>query len=1111
MYNITFNLGMPRLWLPPKLLLIMRLIIIILTTCLMQVSAATFAQKLTYAKNGASLEEVFKEIRKQTGYNVFYSNKKIDDTRKIDVHFKDAELKDVLEVCVEKQSLEYTIDDKNIFIKPKDPTFLERLANRWASIDANGRVVDSENRPLPGASVKVKKTGKGVSTDKDGKFFLRGVEEGAVLLVSFIGYLPKEVNASANLGSVVLEQSLSKLDEIQVIAYGTTTQRLSTSNITSIRGEDIARQPVGNLLLGLQGRIPGMQLTQTSGVPGADVKVRVQGENSIRNGNEAFYVIDGIPYVPQNLYSGFIGAIPGTGSTLSYLNPSDVESIVVLKDADATAIYGSRAANGAILITTKKGKAGQTKIDLNAQSGWGRPSRMLDLMNTEQYIAMRKEAIKNAGETIGPTDYDVNGTWDANKYTNWQKKLLNNTANYTSLQATISGGSEGTQFLASGGYIKEGTVFSNQYSDTKGNLRINLNHTSKDKKFDFTISSNYLQDLNRLPIIDLAASAVTLAPNAPDLYNPDGSINWAPLPGKPNSATFDNPATALASKYEAKTNNLMSNSIIGYRILPGLAVKANLGYSRLETFEIATAPQSAFPPYVTRNLRAAKYATKIISSWIIEPQLTYTKSFSFGLFDALLGSSFQSTNKSVMAFRGTNYANDDQLLNPLAAGSITADYNTMRSLYRYNAVFGRLNYQAQGKYIVNLSIRRDGSSRFGSENLFHTFYSIGTAWIFSEERWFKDHQSFLSFGKLRFTYGTTGNDQIQDYQYLNLYTNYSSYVVVPYQQTIGLLPSGHSNPYLQWEETKKLNVGIDLGIMDNRLIINANYYRNRSSNQLLDYTLPFLTGFSTVLRNIPALVENSGFELVANYSPIQTKEFKWQLNLNATIPRNKLVAYPGLEESSAYSAYIIGKPINIAKVYEYAGVDEKTGYYQFKTVDGKLTSSPDQINDRTKTINLGQTLYGGLNNTFTYKNLEVSFLLQFVKQKAQNLNFGSYIPGLFNVNQPLNLLDRWQKIGDKKNIQQVISTFDSFDPFNAIVSSDAGYSDASYIRLKTASISYNLPERWLQKVKISKAQFFMQGQNLFVLTKLKQIDPETLSSTTLPPLRVISIGAQLTF
>lgn len=214
MYKLLLNLGMARLWLPPKLLLIMRLIMIILTTCLMQVSAATFAQKLTYSKKGASLEEMFKEIRKQTGYNVFYSNKKIDDTRKIDVYFKDADLKDVLELCVERQSLDYTIDDKNIFIKPKKSTFLDRLATRWASIDASGHVVDSENRPLPGASVKVKATGKAVSTDEKGRFFLRDVEEGAVLIVSFIGYLPKEVSALANMGNVILEQSLSKLGDL---------------------------------------------------------------------------------------------------------------------------------------------------------------------------------------------------------------------------------------------------------------------------------------------------------------------------------------------------------------------------------------------------------------------------------------------------------------------------------------------------------------------------------------------------------------------------------------------------------------------------------------------------------------------------------------------------------------------------------------------------------------------------------------------------------------------------------------------------------------------------------------------------------------------------------
>ncbi|HWW40642.1 SusC/RagA family TonB-linked outer membrane protein, partial [Pedobacter sp.] len=381
----------------------MKLIIIIMTTCLLQVSAATFAQKFTYAKKDATYSLVFKEIIKQTGYKILYSDQILDKTKTINVDFKGAELKEVMETLLKNQALTYEIDETTILIKEKEPTFLDRLAKRWASIDANGRVVDSENRPLPGASVKVKKTGKGVSTDKDGRFFLRGVEEGAVLVISFIGYLPKEVSASANMGNIVLEQSLSKLDEIQVIAYGTTTQRLSTGNVTTIKADVIEKQPVNNPLLALQGRVPGLFIEQATGFAGTGVKVRVQGTNSLANGNDPLYIIDGIPFTSQLLYLGddlASASVQGNsgegslGSPLSFINPSDIESIDVLKDADATAIYGSRAANGAILITTKKGKSGDTKVNLNLQSGWAKVPRKLDLMNSYQYLEMRREALK---------------------------------------------------------------------------------------------------------------------------------------------------------------------------------------------------------------------------------------------------------------------------------------------------------------------------------------------------------------------------------------------------------------------------------------------------------------------------------------------------------------------------------------------------------------------------------------------------------------------------------------------------------------------------------------------------------------------------------------------
>lgn len=1106
-----------------QLSIAMKLLLILLAINI-QVVASGYSQMITLSVKKAPLRDVMNIICKQSGYSFRFESSNLDKAKLVTTTISSMDIVESLKLIFTNQPFDYKVENKLIYIQPKR---VDNITNRENFVTENysigdstreitikGLVTDSKQKPIIGVSIRVKGTSSGTTTDNNGRYMLT-VKQSATVFFSFIGYktIEKIINNSNQLNITLLDVS-SQLDQVQIIAYGTTTRRMSTSNISTIKGDEVARQPISNLLLGIQGRAPGITITQTSGVPGSDVKVRVQGENSLRNGNEAFYVIDGIPYTPQNLYSGINGGImPGSGSALSFLNPADVESIEVLKDADATAIYGSRAANGAILITTRKGKAGRTKVDLSIQNGWSEVDNKVKLLNTQQYLEIRKEAVKNGGGAPSPTDYDINGTWDTTRNTDWQKELLGRTSRYTNIQASVSGGTSETQFLAGGGYIKETTVFLGDFSDAKENFHLSINHLSPNKKFQFGVSSNYLQDVNKLPSLDLTAVAIKLSPDAPNLYNSDGSINWQPRKDNPNSVTFGrNPAGALLRKYRANTNNLLMNAQIGYRILPELNLKSTFGYNRLQTYEISTVPQASLSPLITANSRAATYGTKIGTTWIIEPQLTYNKSWPSAKIDGLVACSFQSASNSVVAYNGSQYPNDDQLENSLAAGKITPNYNTTSSEYRYNAIFGRINYQLKEKYIINVSTRRDGSSRFGSENLFHSFYSMGGAWIFSDESWFKDNISIISFGKLRASYGTSGNDQINDYQFLNLYQAYN-YIAIPYQQTVGLLPSGHSNPYLQWEETRKLNFGLDLGVYNDRIIANINYYMNRSSNQLLDYNLPGMTGFLSVLRNIPALVQNSGWEISFEANAFDKKNFKWQITGNVTIPRSKLVDYPGLAESSSKDTYVIGKSPNIAKVFEFAGVDPETGYYQFKTHDGKLTSDPDYQTDKTKVVTLGQTLYGGLINNFRYKNFELSFLFQFVKQMGMNYKFGTNYPGLANSNQPISIMNRWQKVGDhKKEIQQVTTSADAFNPFYAAsIFSDASYSDASFIRLKTLSLRYSVPSNLLDKIHISGAQIYVQGINLLTFTKFKWADPESMLPGILPPLRSISTGIQLTF
>jgi len=929
-------------------------------------------------------------------------------------------------------------------------------------------------------------------------------------VVSFIGYLPKEVSASANMGNVVLEQSLSKLDEVQVIAYGTTTQRLSTGNVTTIKADVIEKQPVSNPLLALQGRVPGLFIEQATGFAGTGVKVRIQGKNSIANGNDPLYVIDGIPFVSQLLPStifNILGQSGGSsvGSPLSFINPSDIESIDVLKDADATAIYGSRAANGAILITTKKGKAGDVKIDFNLQSGIGKVAKQYAMLNTQQYLAMRHEALKNDHLTVSPTDYDINGQWDTTRYTNWQKELIGGTSRYQDFQGSVSGGSAVTQFLFGAGYHRETTVFPGDFADAKGSAKLNINSTSKNQKFKIQAGVSYLIDNNHLPNDDLTIDAIQRPPNSPSLFNPDGSLNWSP--DENGNSTFINPLAYLYRKYNNKTTNLISNVYLGYQILPGLELKSGFGYTNIQTNELNTLPQVSYQPeYSAYNVRGANWGNSNISSWSIEPQLTYTRSIAKGKLDVLIGTTLQQRNSHSLGLGGSQQISD-AVLEDLKSALVVNVNSTLEETYKYNALFGRINYIWNTRYIVNLTARRDGSSRFGTENQFHNFWSAGAAWIFSEEKPLKDNFQFLSFGKFKASYGTTGSDQIGEYQYLSLYdvTN----TTLPYQGSSNLAPARLFNPYLGWEETRKLQLGIDLGFLKDRILFNAIYTKNNSSNQLISYPLSRFTGFYGVSMNRPASVQNSGWEFSLSAVNMASGDFKWSSNFNLTLQRNKLAAFAGLDQSSYANTYFIGKSINTKQVFHALGVDPNTGVYRFEDKNGNPTFNPDDFADKKVFVNSDPVFYGGIGNSLKYKGLELEFLFQFVEQKTDgNYSLGN-ASGIEGINQPLSVLSRWQHPGDQTEVQKFNSDYSLGTTLYKVAISDANWVDASYIRLKTLSLSWQLPIGLKNALHLDNCKFYLLGQNLLTITHYQGLDPETKSLSSLPPLRQLTLGVKI--
>jgi TonB-linked SusC/RagA family outer membrane protein len=857
--------------------LAMKLTLLFVAAAFLHAQANISAQTVSLHFEKEKIEKVFKEIQKQTGYTIVYNSKFAEQARPVTVNSTKSDLQEALKQIFENQPFTYEIQEKIIVLKEKPS---KQLAVDLQSTDplppptVHGRITNEKGEPVAGVNISIK-GGKVIGvTGDNGEFTLTNVVDNITLVFSAVTIETFEIKLNGRTELALnLKTKTSVLDEVQIIAYGQTSKRLQTGNVTTVKGEDIAKQPVSNPLLALEGRVPGLFITQSTGLPGSGVSVRIQGQNSINKGNDPLYIIDGVPFSSQLLPSlnsplgssnnggsgNGQGYASGNGNPLSFINPSDIESIEVLKDADATAIYGSRASNGAILITTKKGRSGKSKVSVNLQNGWGKVTRRLEVMNTQQYLKMIRDGkqVDNAPTTA--TEYPVNGVWDTTRNIDWQKELIGGTAKYQDAQFSIAGGSDAVQFSVGGGFHRETTVFPGNLSDSKGSVHINLNNLQARQRFHFQLSANYLADDNQLQVQDLTNTAITLPPDAPSLYNADGSLNWAP--NASGVSTWINPLSFQFASYRNRTSSLVGNSLLSYAILPGLEIRANLGYTRLAQDEVAlynpfntVIPEERTPSITIRNFG---FGNNSISTWIAEPQLNYKRRLWRGNIDFLLGATFTQTDSKVVQLAASGFSSDAVMEDIKSASSITAN-TSVNSTYKYSALFGRINYSLSDKYIVNLTARRDGSSRFGINNQFHNFGAAGAAWIFSKEDFLKSALPFISFGKLRGSYGTTGNDLIGDYAFLSRYSTFT--VANPYRGVVGLLPAGLSNADLQWEETKKMQFGIDLGFMNDRILIGVNYFNNTSSNQLLAYTLPYTSGFANIPAvNFPATIQNSGW------------------------------------------------------------------------------------------------------------------------------------------------------------------------------------------------------------------------------------------------------------
>lgn len=1104
-----------------KLLLVMKLTIVLLTTMLTAVFATGRSQSVTFSGKDVPLKQVFSVIEKQTGFVVFSNRNTLDDSRLVTISASNMPLAVFLGAVLKDQPFEFLIEGKTIVLSPKRDFLPPSLYMPPPGRDISGTVVDEKTMlPVRGVSVVVNSTNKATQTDENGKFQLKGVDDNLSITFTSIGYEKQVVKVTKNepVIFVYMKIATSELDQAVVQAYGITSKRLATGNIGKVTGEEIRRQPVMNPIAALQGKVPGLLITPTSGASSAPVKVEIRGRNSMNPNtlSEPLYVIDGIPQTvlevkgstryAEGVSPGFIqgGASFTKGQSPFFnINPADIESIEVLKDGDATAIYGSRAGNGVILITTRKAKPGKTNFSMNLEQGMVTVPRYPQMLSPQQYYEMRREALKNDGLTPTIANAPDLKLWDTTRATDWVRELLSS-GKHTSVSAGLSGGNSNTSFMISSSYRSRVDLLNRDGGNNVGTFRFNLNHISVNQKLSVTLSGDYAY--SQVDAIQDKNDGYTLPPNAPAIFDKKGNLNyteWAPA-----GPTYTFPFAYILQPNSVKTNNLMSNLSLSYQLMRGLTLSTSGRFAHMANSSSLFQPIAALNPQLNPKGMAVFGNTKN-SNWTIEPQLQYNRSVAKGRLSVLVGATKQRTTTRAGSIIGLNYSNDDLIKSINNAGMQIANEGV--SDFKYAALFGRINYNWDSKYILNLNARRDGSSRFAPGRQYGNFGSIGAAWIASEEKWIQSAlPSWFSFLKLRGSMAVTGSDAIGDYQYLTQYaakqagSSQQMYTYNGIQPYVPILPV---NQDYRWEELKSLEAGMNLGFLEDRINMELVWYRKRSGNQLTQLPTPIYTGFDKVTANWMAVVQNSGLEASIVASVIKKKELSLNFNFNIGRNTNKLIEYPGLEKSPYSTRYKVGESLNMKYLLRYTGVDPLTGLYTFEDYnkDGVVTQNfsvvPGTVNDdRYLTIDLNPKYQGGFGADFTWKNFSFNLFFVFINQMGQHPYTG-IIPGTMkNLILPDDLVNNhWRKPGDNAKYARYSTGGVSY-----ISSSDMGFVNASYLRLNNMVFNYAMPENIVKKAGLQGCNFSLKVQNVFTVTKYK-MDPD-IQGGAFNPIPRIFIG-----
>ncbi|QEC44637.1 SusC/RagA family TonB-linked outer membrane protein [Pseudobacter ginsenosidimutans] len=1137
-----------------KTLLVLKLTILLLTAALLNVHANSKAQTVTLSGKDLTLQQVFAAIEKQTDYVAFYNVSILAHTKPVTLTVYSMPLKELLNTVFRNQPLDYTIEGKTIILSPKiiSPPlvpFSEMLSTEKPPLLITGILRTAEGELLAGASVRLKGKSSGTISDSKGSFQLKTDEEDPVLAISMIGYELMEVNikktetgytvakysggmvgsADVSTGIIsfvfVMKKAVSLLDEAQVIAYGKTTRRLSTGSIGVIKGEDIANQPVMGVLEAIKGRVPGVIVTPYSGNPAAPVKVIIRGRNNINENalTDPLYVIDGVPR--NNLNVSVItknspvstGAVQGGYSLLGGenplvgINPNDIESISILKDADATAIYGSRGANGVILITTKKGKVGPTELSIGIRNGLTTLQRFPKMLNTAEYLAIRREAYRNDGALPTPSEAPDLLVWDANKYTDWQR-VLAGTGSTTSINASVGGGTNQSNYRLSAGFNTMKTPMNIGGKNEMISITGSFSSASKDQKFKFSINNSL--GFSEVIVYNIA-SINALAPNSPDIYNQKGELNFD---GYRVLGSNRNPFENLKRPNSSNSVFLESNASVSYELMKGLNVSASGGYGFSINDNKYLIPLASQDP-MAGGISSAVYGKSNSRNKFVESKLNYSTFIGKGDLSLMLAVNMQHMTSMGETITAAMFPNDDMMKSHNNASFVNTIENSEQ--YKNVSALGGINYTWDNKYVINLTGRRDGSSKFGPGKQFGNFGAIGLSWIASDEKWLRKLlPSWFNMLKFRASYGETGSDGIPNYEFLSRWsrnvTKTTSAPLLTYNGINAFHVINPLNQQYQWASSRSRDIGMTMQLLGNNLTIDFTWLRNRTSNQLTNAPLPKMTGFATALTNWPANVQNSGFELGINANALQTKNWSISLGFNVGMVRNILLDFPNIENSPYAGILNPGESITTKYLLKYTGVNPATGNYSFEDYnkDGRITVGGSRIptnplDDRYISIDLNEKYSGGFNMGVKFKFLQLSTSFSFVNRLRDDPYLSSVVGRMTNISLPDDIKNNhWTQPGDQvKYPRYTIS-----GALGPITDSDANYVNGSYVRMENLFLSCQLPQKWVSRIKMKAAAISFATQNLFTISAFKGLGPDILSGFAATPIpRVITTQLSLSF